>query len=77
MRTCAAIVVLVVGFAIPGLAQDRLPPIPADRLTDGVGRSAPESCGSRAAVPVTSAPLQPYIQHRKNKMRKLPSITFS
>ncbi|MGC4084672.1 MAG: carboxymuconolactone decarboxylase family protein [Vicinamibacterales bacterium] len=34
MRLRAALIVLVVAVAAPATAQDRMPPIPADRLTD-------------------------------------------
>ena len=40
-------VVLVVGLAVPGLAQDRLPPIPADRLTDAQKKAMQEFSTAR------------------------------
>ncbi|MEQ1909908.1 MAG: carboxymuconolactone decarboxylase family protein [Vicinamibacterales bacterium] len=60
MRTCAAIVLLVVGLAVPGTAQDRLPPIPADRLTDAQKKAMQEFTAARKAE--VSGPFWPLLR---------------
>ena len=60
MRTCAAIVLLAVGLAVPGTAQDRLPPIPADRLTDAQKKAMQEFSAARKAE--VSGPFWPLLR---------------
>ena len=60
MRTCAAIVLLAVGLAVPGTAQDRLPPIPADRLTDAQKKAMQEFTAARKAD--VSGPFWPLLR---------------
>ena len=60
MRTCAAIVLLAVGLAVPGTAQDRLPPIPSDRLTDAQKKAMQEFTAARKAE--VSGPFWPLLR---------------
>ena len=60
MRTCAAIVLLAFGLAVPGTAQDRLPPIPADRLTDAQKKAMQEFTVARKAD--VSGPFWPLLR---------------
>jgi 4-carboxymuconolactone decarboxylase len=47
MRSCAAIAVLVFGLTLPAAAQDRLPPIPVERLTDAQKKAIEEFRAAR------------------------------
>src|SRR5688572_4516070 len=47
MRSCAAIAVLVLGLTLPAAAQDRLPPIPVERLTDAQKKALEEFRAAR------------------------------
>ena len=60
MRTCAAIVLFAVGLVVPGIAQDRLPPIPADRLTDAQKKAMQEFTAARKAE--LSGPFWPLLR---------------
>jgi 4-carboxymuconolactone decarboxylase len=60
MLTRAAIVVLVLGLAAPVCAQDRMPPIPADRLTDAQKKAMQEFTAARKAE--LSGPFWPLLR---------------
>jgi 4-carboxymuconolactone decarboxylase len=60
MRMRAALVALIVSIAAPLAAQDRLPPIPADRLTDAQRKAMQEFEAARKA-PV-SGPFWPLLR---------------
>jgi 4-carboxymuconolactone decarboxylase len=61
MFTRTAIVVLTVGLgALPAVAQDRLPPIPAERLTDAQKKAMEEFTAARKAA--LSGPFWPLLR---------------
>lgn len=47
MLTRVALIVLAAAMAVPAVAQDRMPPIPADRLTDAQKNAVQEFEGAR------------------------------
>jgi 4-carboxymuconolactone decarboxylase len=49
LKLVLMLVVMVVGIAAPGRAQDRMPPIPADKLTDAQKNAIEEFKAARAA----------------------------
>jgi len=60
MRRCFAIVVSVIGLATAAAAQDRMPPIPADRLTDAQKKAMAEFTAARKAD--VSGPFWPLLR---------------
>ena len=60
MRTRTAIVVLAIGLAVPAMAQDRLPPIPADKLTEAQRKAMQEFTAARKAE--VSGPFWPLLR---------------
>ena len=60
MRRCFAIVVSVIGLATAATAQDRMPPIPADRLTDAQKKAMAEFTAARKAD--VSGPFWPLLR---------------
>jgi 4-carboxymuconolactone decarboxylase len=60
MLTRAAIVVLAIGIAAPLLAQDRMPPIPAERLTDAQKQAMQQFSAARKAE--VSGPFWPLLR---------------
>ena len=60
MRRSFAIVVTVLGLAMPATAQDRMPPIPAERLTDAQKKAMAEFAAARKAD--VSGPFWPLLR---------------
>jgi 4-carboxymuconolactone decarboxylase len=60
MFTRAAIVVLVLGLASPGFGQDRMPPIPKEKLTDAQKKAMQEFAAARKAE--VSGPFWPLLR---------------
>jgi 4-carboxymuconolactone decarboxylase len=60
MRTCAALIVLMTALAAPGVAQDRMPPIPTDQLTDAQKAAMREFAAARKAE--VSGPFWPLLR---------------
>lgn len=60
MLTRAAFVVLTIGFSMPALAQDRMPPIPAERLTDAQKQAMRDFTAARKAE--LSGPFWPLLR---------------
>ena len=60
MRRYFAIVVTVIGIATAAVAQDRMPPIPADRLTDAQKKAMAEFTAARKAD--VSGPFWPLLR---------------
>jgi len=60
MRRSFAIVVTVLGLAMPAIAQDRMPPIPAERLTDAQKKAMAEFAAARKAD--VSGPFWPLLR---------------
>ena len=58
------LVVLVVGIAASSGAQDRMPPIPADKLTDAQKKAIEEFKAARSAD--ISGPFVPLLRDRKS-----------
>jgi 4-carboxymuconolactone decarboxylase len=60
MRTRAALAFVLVSLAIPVIAQDRMPPIPAERLTDAQKKAMAEFTAARKAD--VSGPFVPLLR---------------
>jgi len=60
MRRCFAIVLTVVGLATAAAAQDRMPPIPAEKLTDAQKTAMAEFAAARKAD--VSGPFWPLLR---------------
>jgi hypothetical protein len=64
------VVVIVVGMAASGRAQDRMPPIPADKLTDAQKKAIEEFKAARAPISpaVRAVAAQPEVMSRARAM---------
>jgi 4-carboxymuconolactone decarboxylase len=60
MRRTFAMIVTVLGLAMPAAAQDRMPPIPAERLTDAQKKAMVEFAAARKAE--VSGPFWPLLR---------------
>ena len=68
MRRSFAIVVTVLGLAMPATAQDRMPPIPAERLTD-----AQKKAMARRMNPIAVCAAIPVVATLSGNPKKIPA----